>query len=316
MYKQRKKLSAIDTDDDADENSLHAGPPAPADSTSTSAVRDSDPGRVKGSSSRGAAGLAKKDRVVWTIELNNRFIEAYNLLGHQGATPCRILELMNDPRLTRFHIASHLQKYRTHLREMREELNPRRSKFRYNFNDPNSCSGSHNGSVVRSVAHQPPVDPAESFTKFLSEMEDEELFALAQSQNQRIPSLSPASSRLSLGQDDISSSDLDLARILDSHEFNNIFSMLHNCVSRDTFSNSYVGLKISNEGELLLWDNAAAGQAAGQFLNLEPINLSSTDVTGSPREFSPSGVSCIGIDSPESCLYVGEVLDHLDSNIQ
>ncbi|KOM51269.1 hypothetical protein LR48_Vigan08g209600 [Vigna angularis] len=51
----------------------------------------------------------KKPRVVWDQKLNASFVSAVLIIGIEKATPKKVLEVMNDPRLERTHIASHLQ---------------------------------------------------------------------------------------------------------------------------------------------------------------------------------------------------------------
>ncbi|KAL9257285.1 Two-component response regulator ORR23-like protein, partial [Drosera capensis] len=51
----------------------------------------------------------KKSRVVWCVELHRKFVAAVNAIGFEKAVPKKILELMNDDRLTRENVASHLQ---------------------------------------------------------------------------------------------------------------------------------------------------------------------------------------------------------------
>ncbi|CAI9105366.1 OLC1v1004274C1 [Oldenlandia corymbosa var. corymbosa] len=58
----------------------------------------------------------KKPRMVWTPELHNQFVVVLNQVGLKNAVPKKILELMNVPGLSRENVASHLQKYRLHLR--------------------------------------------------------------------------------------------------------------------------------------------------------------------------------------------------------
>ncbi|EEF39326.1 two-component response regulator ARR2 [Ricinus communis] len=61
-----------------------------------------------------------KKRMIWTEELHEKFVRAFNHLGHENAVPLKILEClqrMNVHSITREHIASHLQKYRMYLRK-------------------------------------------------------------------------------------------------------------------------------------------------------------------------------------------------------
>ncbi|WCJ37296.1 Homeodomain-like superfamily protein [Euphorbia peplus] len=58
-------------------------------------------------------GNGSKPRVRWTPGLHSWFVSAVKHLGGcDSATPKRILSLMDVPGLTRYHIKSHLQKYR------------------------------------------------------------------------------------------------------------------------------------------------------------------------------------------------------------
>eukprot|EP01102_Stenamoeba_stenopodia_P007416 TRINITY_DN2074_c0_g7_i1.p1 TRINITY_DN2074_c0_g7~~TRINITY_DN2074_c0_g7_i1.p1 ORF type:complete len:224 (-),score=38.43 TRINITY_DN2074_c0_g7_i1:53-724(-) len=61
-------------------------------------------------------GIKKKKRVKWTTELNEIFMEVLQKLGDK-AVPSAILREMKVCGLTRENVASHLQKYRTQLRE-------------------------------------------------------------------------------------------------------------------------------------------------------------------------------------------------------
>lgn len=61
---------------------------------------------------------SKKPRVVWSVELHQKFVHAVNQLGIDKAVPKRILELMDVRGLTRENVASHLQKYRLYLKRI------------------------------------------------------------------------------------------------------------------------------------------------------------------------------------------------------
>ncbi|XP_071901094.1 two-component response regulator ORR22-like [Coffea arabica] len=62
----------------------------------------------------------KKARVTWTPELHAKFAAAVQQLG-QEAVPKKVLELMNEPHLTRGNVASHLQKYRKAALKQKED---------------------------------------------------------------------------------------------------------------------------------------------------------------------------------------------------
>ncbi|KAI5071050.1 hypothetical protein GOP47_0014033 [Adiantum capillus-veneris] len=64
---------------------------------------------------------SKKPRVVWSVELHQKFVNAVNSLGIDKAVPKRILELMDVRNLTRENVASHLQKYRLYLKRLSGE---------------------------------------------------------------------------------------------------------------------------------------------------------------------------------------------------
>ncbi|GMQ02107.1 hypothetical protein CsSME_00048489 [Camellia sinensis var. sinensis] len=53
----------------------------------------------------------KKARVVWTVDLHQKFVKAVNQIGFDRVGPKKILDLMNIPWLTRENVASHLQRY-------------------------------------------------------------------------------------------------------------------------------------------------------------------------------------------------------------
>ncbi|KAL7197009.1 hypothetical protein ACSBR1_036926 [Camellia fascicularis] len=63
----------------------------------------------------------KKARVVWTVDLHQKFVKAVNQIGFDKVGPKKILDLMNVPWLTRENVASHLQKYRLYLSRLQKE---------------------------------------------------------------------------------------------------------------------------------------------------------------------------------------------------
>lgn len=63
----------------------------------------------------------KKARVVWSVDLHQKFVRAVNQIGFDKVGPKKILDLMNVPWLTRENVASHLQKYRLYLSRLQKE---------------------------------------------------------------------------------------------------------------------------------------------------------------------------------------------------
>lgn len=63
----------------------------------------------------------KKARVVWSVDLHQKFVKAVNHIGFDKVGPKKILDLMNVPWLTRENVASHLQKYRLYLSRLQKE---------------------------------------------------------------------------------------------------------------------------------------------------------------------------------------------------
>ncbi|XP_073063781.1 putative two-component response regulator ARR19 [Primulina eburnea] len=64
--------------------------------------------------------MEKKQRVVWTKEMHQKFLDAIELLGYERAVPKRIAEVMGIPGLRRENVASHLQKFRNGLKRAQE----------------------------------------------------------------------------------------------------------------------------------------------------------------------------------------------------
>ncbi|MCL7051223.1 hypothetical protein MKW94_022016 [Papaver nudicaule] len=69
----------------------------------------------------------KKARVVWSVDLHQKFVNAVNQIGFDKVGPKKILDLMNVPWLTRENVASHLQKYRLYLSRLQKPNDPKTS---------------------------------------------------------------------------------------------------------------------------------------------------------------------------------------------
>ncbi|TYI79205.1 hypothetical protein E1A91_D05G006300v1 [Gossypium mustelinum] len=67
----------------------------------------------------------KKKRLAWSRELDAKFVKAVQILekGSENVHPKRILDVMNEPGVTRAHISSHLQKYRLALKKRKADTN-------------------------------------------------------------------------------------------------------------------------------------------------------------------------------------------------
>ncbi|KVH97847.1 CheY-like superfamily [Cynara cardunculus var. scolymus] len=84
----------------------------------------------------------KKARVVWTVELHQKFVKAVNHIGFEKVGPKKILDLMNVPWLTRENVASHLQKYRLYLtRLQKDDLKTSSSGLKHPDFSPRDAAG-------------------------------------------------------------------------------------------------------------------------------------------------------------------------------
>nr|XP_043625274.1 two-component response regulator ORR26-like [Erigeron canadensis] len=84
----------------------------------------------------------KKARVVWTVDLHQKFVRAVNLIGFEKVGPKKILDLMNVPWLTRENVASHLQKYRLYLtRLQKDDLKTSSSGLKHPDFSPRDAAG-------------------------------------------------------------------------------------------------------------------------------------------------------------------------------
>ncbi|MQM10456.1 hypothetical protein Taro_043349 [Colocasia esculenta] len=62
------------------------------------------------------AASVKKARVVWSVDLHQKFVDAVNQIGFDSKSG-----MMNVPGLTRENVASHLQKYRLYLSRLQKQ---------------------------------------------------------------------------------------------------------------------------------------------------------------------------------------------------
>ncbi|KAL2343423.1 hypothetical protein Fmac_004708 [Flemingia macrophylla] len=84
----------------------------------------------------------KKARVVWSVDLHQKFVKAVNQIGFDKVGPKKILDLMNVPWLTRENVASHLQKYRLYLSRLQKENDQKSSPSGIKHSDsPSKDSG-------------------------------------------------------------------------------------------------------------------------------------------------------------------------------
>ncbi|XVE92251.1 hypothetical protein REPUB_Repub01dG0080700 [Reevesia pubescens] len=87
----------------------------------TSVRKRKDPDNKHDDKDLGDPSSTKKARVVWTVDLHQKFVKAVNHIGFDKVGPKKILDLMNVPWLTRENVASHLQKYRLYLSRLQKE---------------------------------------------------------------------------------------------------------------------------------------------------------------------------------------------------
>ncbi|KAK9911357.1 hypothetical protein M0R45_035273 [Rubus argutus] len=92
-------------------------------------------------------------KVVWTQELQARFLDSVHFIGLERAVPKTILEVMNVEGLTRENVASHLQKYRQFLRRVAARISVSKSDIL----DESQMSRSTFGNSRTSIFQQQPI---------------------------------------------------------------------------------------------------------------------------------------------------------------
>ncbi|XP_042421506.1 two-component response regulator ORR26-like isoform X1 [Zingiber officinale] len=95
----------------------------------------------------------KKARVVWSVDLHQKFVNAVNQIGFEKVGPKKILDLMNVPGLTRENVASHLQKYRLYLSRLQKQNEGPNGESRgnYELNCSNQTENFQTQGIVPSV---------------------------------------------------------------------------------------------------------------------------------------------------------------------
>ncbi|MED6168229.1 hypothetical protein PIB30_010011 [Stylosanthes scabra] len=84
-----------------------------------------------------SSSSTKKARVVWSVDLHQKFVQAVNQIGFDKVGPKKILDLMNVPWLTRENVASHLQKYRLYLSRLQRQRDQKCSSSGTKLSDSN-----------------------------------------------------------------------------------------------------------------------------------------------------------------------------------
>ncbi|KAK6922333.1 SANT/Myb domain, partial [Dillenia turbinata] len=102
----------------------------------------------------GDPSSAKKARVVWSVDLHQKFVKAVNQIGFEKVGPKKILDLMNVPLLTRENVASHLQKYRLYLSRLQKENETKSSFTSIKHSDSSSKDSTGSFSLQNSVCAQ------------------------------------------------------------------------------------------------------------------------------------------------------------------
>ncbi|XP_077227385.1 two-component response regulator ORR26-like isoform X2 [Tasmannia lanceolata] len=165
---------------------------------------------------------SKKARVVWSVDLHQRFVNAVNQIGFDKVGPKKILDLMNVPWLTRENVASHLQKYRLYLSRLQKQNEPNGSfcgimqtdfcskdppgKFAFQssittqqHNPVNSFGYSGEKSFVQDVVQEIHEDDLKHMVSFLPVTDAKKALTVDSLEAQKIKSVPPIGVVVSLG---------------------------------------------------------------------------------------------------------------------
>ncbi|ONK57192.1 uncharacterized protein A4U43_C10F17550 [Asparagus officinalis] len=96
----------------------------------------------------------KKSRVVWSVDLHQKFVNAVKEIGFDKVGPKKILDLMNIPGLTRENVGSHLQKYRLYLSRLQKQHEERSSvkNIQPDFNPTGPRANFQNSATMNQIS--------------------------------------------------------------------------------------------------------------------------------------------------------------------
>ncbi|CAL5387858.1 unnamed protein product [Camellia sinensis] len=96
--------------------------------------------------------IPSSKRVSWTAVLHSKFVDAVRQLGVDKAAPKKILDIMNEPEISRRSVASHLQKYINALRK--ENTKAKMSQESENNINSNKTNGLLSNTITTSCINQ------------------------------------------------------------------------------------------------------------------------------------------------------------------
>ncbi|KAI7992291.1 Two-component response regulator ARR2 [Camellia lanceoleosa] len=109
-------------------------------------------GTVQAGTDQNPSAQKKKKRVSWTGVLHNKFVDAVRQLGVDKAVPKKILQIMNEPMISRESVANHLWKYKNALRK--ENTKAKMSQESENNINSNRTNGLLSDTITASCIDQ------------------------------------------------------------------------------------------------------------------------------------------------------------------